>query len=587
MATPDPTIGSRPDIDPKATPDSVTEQQKRPTTPADDPPEVAEKNDDSAPSVTQGQIDTDGTASSGDGSSSESDGHLPLGPKLIGIIVSLMLAVFCVALDNTIIAVAIPKITDDFHALNDVGWYGSAYLLTTCSFQLLFGKLYALFNIKLVFLSALFIFEVGSLVCAVAPSSIVLIVGRAIAGLGGSGIFSGALVTIAHIVPLRNRPVIFGGIGGVYGVASVAGPLMGGAFTDKLIWRWCFYINLPIGGATVVGILLLLKLKPHKKPTTTKSWVQFARSLDPAGTTLLVASIICLVLALSWGGVDYPWSNGRIIALFVVFGLGLLGFCWLQVALDENDATVPLRVAAQRTVAASSLFGLCVGGSFFVFVYFVPLWFQAIKGTSAVTAGVYSLPLILAQVIAIIASGGLVTTFGYFAPFFIACSIVSSIGAGLTLLLTPDSSQAAWAGYTFLYGFGTGLGFQQGGVAAQAVLPFADVSVGTAVVLFVQILGGAVFVSVAQNTFANRLVENIVALGIPNLDVSSIIRAGATGIRNVVDAEHLPAVIVAYNDALLQAFRVGLILSALSIIGAVGVEWKSVKGKNMPGAGAA
>ncbi|KAK3695842.1 major facilitator superfamily domain-containing protein [Podospora appendiculata] len=583
MANPDPTLGSRPDTDFKAAPDSVTQQQQ-PTTYE---PEVTEKSNDSAPSVTQGQVDTVGTGSSGDGSGSETDGHLPLGPKLIGIIVSLMLGVFCVALDNTIIAVAIPKITDDFHALNDVGWYGSAYLLTTCSFQLFFGKLYALFNIKLVLLSALFVFEVGSLVCAVAPSSIVLIVGRAIAGLGGSGIFSGALVTIAHIVPLRNRPVIFGGIGGVYGVASVAGPLMGGAFTDKLSWRWCFYINLPIGGATAVGIILLLKLQPRKKSESTDatSWMRFARSLDPVGTVLLVSSIICLVLVLSWGGVDYPWSNARIVALFVVFGIALLGFCWLQVALNGDDATVPLRVASQRSVAASSLFGLCVGGSFFVFVFFIPIW--AIKGTSAVMAGVYSLPLILAEVVAIVISGGLVTAFGYFAPYFIACSVVSSVGAGLTLLLTPDSSQAEWAGYTFLYGFGIGLGFQQGGVAAQAVLPFADVSVGTAVVLFVQILGGAVFVSVAQNTFANRLLENILALGIPNLDVSAVIRAGATGIRNVVDAGHLPAVLVAYNDALLQAFQVGLILSVLSILGAVGVEWRSVKGKNMPGAGAA
>ena len=156
----------------------------------------------------------------------ETEKYLPMGPRLILIVASLMLAVFCMALDNTIIAVAIPQITDDFHALNDVGWYASGYLLTGCAFQLFFGKLYVLFNVKWVLLSALFIFEVGSLVCAVAPSSLALIVGRAIAGLGSAGIFTGAFVVVAHTVVLEKRPAYLGIIGGVYGVASVAGPLV-------------------------------------------------------------------------------------------------------------------------------------------------------------------------------------------------------------------------------------------------------------------------------------------------------------------------------------------------------------------------
>ena len=168
--------------------------------------------------------DTEAVAAPSNGG--ETDEYLPMGPRLILIVASLMLAVFCMALDNTIIAVAIPKITDDFHALNDVGWYASGYLLTGCAFQLFFGKLYVLFNVKWVLLSALFIFEVGSLVCAVAPSSTALIVGRAIAGLGSAGIFTGAFVVVAHTVVLEKRPAYLGIIGGVYGVASVAGPLV-------------------------------------------------------------------------------------------------------------------------------------------------------------------------------------------------------------------------------------------------------------------------------------------------------------------------------------------------------------------------
>ncbi|KFY01036.1 hypothetical protein O988_02960 [Pseudogymnoascus sp. VKM F-3808] len=503
--------------------------------------------------------------------------YLPMGPKLYLIVFSLMMAVFCVALDNTIIAVAIPRITDQFHNLNDVGWYGSAYLLTTCSFQLLFGKFYSMFNVKWVLLTGLAIFEIGSLVCALAPTSMALIIGRAVAGVGSAGIFTGALVVLAHTVRVERRPAFFGLIGAMYGIASVAGPLMGGAFTEKLTWRWCFYINLPIGAVTTVGLVFFLKLKKKAKRKEQPFWVTF-KHLDPLGTAIFVPAIICLLLALQWGGVNYPWSNGRIIALFVLFGITLIVFIWLQIWL-KDDATVPARIASQRTIASSVLFGLCIGGSFFIYVYFIPIWFQAILGTSAIGAGVDSLPLILAQVFAIIVSGGLVTYFGYFAPFFIASSVVMSVGAGLLTLLKVDSSKGAWVGFQFIYGLGVGLGFQQGGVAAQAVLKFSDVPIGTAVVLFVQILGGAVFVGVAQNLFTNNLVKNLTALNIPNFDPQSIVHAGATNLRHMVDPARLPEVLVAYNSAIMKTFQLGLILSCLSILGAVGVEWRSMKAK--------
>ncbi len=295
--------------------------------------------------------------------SKASSNHVyPPTSQVLVIIAGLFLVLFLVALDRLIIGVAIPSITNDFDSLGDVGWYGSAYLLTCCAFMLLLGKIYTFVNPKWCYLASLGIFEIGSAVCGAAPNSTAFIIGRAVAGLGNAGLFQGVVVIIVYFVPLHKRPQYMGIMGSVFGIASSVGPLLGGAFTDGPGWRWCFYINLPCGAVVFVLLAIFLRIPPEmlrREPTT---WKEKVTRMDPVGTFLFLPCIICLLLALQWGGVTYNWSNARIVVLLILAGLLFIAFIVVQ-RWKADNATVPGHIFLSRSILAGSWFSFCNGAA--------------------------------------------------------------------------------------------------------------------------------------------------------------------------------------------------------------------------------
>ncbi|KAK5722108.1 hypothetical protein LTR17_014457 [Elasticomyces elasticus] len=373
---------------------------------------------------------------------------------------------------------------------------------------------------------------------------------------------------------MHLRPLYQGYIGGVESVAIAIGPLIGGAVTLASSWRAVFYISIPIGVINGVGLLLLGHMPDIPTPEATTRRERL-RALDLPSVALLVPCVVCLVLALTWAGAQYAWSNFRVIVTLTLSGILTLIFALLQYYKNDS-ATLPPRIITQRSIAFSSMFSFCNSACLFVLTYYLPIYFQAIRGANTLTSGVMSLPLVGGLIIASLGAGHLTTRIGYYTPSMIASSVSTSIGTGLVTTLSVHSSVSTWTVFQFLAGLGCGLGFQQPYVAAQKVVSKPDVSTALVVVGFAQRLGNIVSLAAAQYVFTSRLVANL-RRAVPQVDPTVVLNTGATSLRTSVAGMYEPAVLKAYSVALDRVFQIAVVLSCLAMVGALGTEWKSVK----------
>ncbi|KAI9874726.1 MAG: hypothetical protein M1830_009348 [Pleopsidium flavum] len=426
------------------------------------------------------------------------------GWKWVLVAIAINSGSFLYGLDNTIVADIQAAVVENFHEPGKLAWIGSAFPLGSVVFILPIGKAYGMFDVKWLWLGSIVLFEVGSAICGGAPNMNALIVGRVIAGAGGAGMYLGGLNLLAIYTTIRERPLYMALNGVVWGTGTILGPVIGGAFADSsATWRWAFYINLVIGALFTPVYLFLIQ---GFQPQPNISRLQKLKTLDWLGIVLFTAVYTTLLLALTFGGVQWSWNNYRTIVTLVFFGLTLLGFCLSQAfppLTSKANRIFPTSFLHSRSMILLYILTACSGAAIFVPIYYIPIYFQFAKGDTALEAAVRLLPFIFLLVFFILLNGAAMPAFGYYMPWFVFAGALTLVGGALMTTVSPSTSTSAIYGYSVLIAMGGGATSQAAYSIAPAKVQPHQVPDAIAFINIAQIGGIVIALTVSGTIFQN------------------------------------------------------------------------------------